>query len=203
MKKRRTATKRATNPIEAEAGRADRIFFQEPMLKNTAGLGFNAARFIPIEVKAILEKRQLWQDAVQALYAAIIEWWRTNPYGRNFRPAEDKEHYKAFVRYIWRELYKFFRANIPEYKRKVFEKFVDPSELRGVAVEDSESGVAECGFTQEQLALAGQWKGITNASTKIKNHFLREHPDGKCHCRCGHQAMPVAREQDLLPVESE
>lgn len=118
-------------PISVEASRTGRVFFSNPKLAHTASLGFNAARFIPSIVKEQLDQRGCWEDVVQALYCAIIDFYR-NHAPRGFNPERNKKHYKGFVRFVWHELYVVLRQYLPDYKRKYHEKFMSPESLNNV-----------------------------------------------------------------------
>lgn len=118
-------------PITVEVSRVSRVFFSNPKLAHTASLGFNAARFIPAEIKAMLDQRDCWADVVQSLYCAIIDFYR-NLAPKGFDPEGNKVHYKTFVRHVWHELYVVLRNYIPEYKRKYHDKFMSPESLNNV-----------------------------------------------------------------------
>lgn len=131
MFRERSGNGRKATPITVEAARVGRVFFGNKNLAHTASLGFNAARFIPSEIKAILEQRDCWEDVVQAIYCTVIDFYR-NHAPRGFDPEGNRVHYKTFARFVWHDLYVVIRNYVPEYKRKYHEKFVSHESLNNV-----------------------------------------------------------------------
>lgn len=110
------------------------VRFSDPDMARIVGISMNASRYIPTAIKATLEARGLYDDVVQTIYMACIEYWRKNKFNRFGQgKGGEKARYKAIVRHTWRTLYRALRDSVPEYKRPYYDKFMDPEKFKGIA----------------------------------------------------------------------
>ncbi len=113
-------------PLAREAANADQIF-RRGRVKCLVALAFNAARFIPAAIKEELHREGRWQDVTQHLYLIAISFGKKKQ-KRGFN-TDKKSDYKVYVRYVWHELYVFFRQNLPNYKRRRLLSYFDPEKF--------------------------------------------------------------------------
>lgn len=129
MKRERSGKK--SDRIIVEAARADRVFFEEQQLAKITAFGFKAARIVTDRVKDRLESRGSWEDVVQSIYCASIDFYR-NHAPKNFRPESNLRHRQAIFRFMGRQLYAVLRSHLSDYKRKYHEKFMRHEALNNV-----------------------------------------------------------------------
>ena len=150
-------------PIEAVgAGKGTvEVTFKDPDMGYMVGIAMNASRFIPKEFKDIIARRGLYDDLVNHLYMTMIEFWRTKKFTRFAGATNQSNRYKEVVRYTWRSLYRMLREYIPEYKRKHYDKFMDPSRFVNVVDPFGMEKVFEKPFCRERdLVKVSEEKGV-------------------------------------------